>query len=347
MIKTRITRRQFSNGACRLGAAAGMCPAFARAQQNYPSRPVRFILPFRRRGRRRHHLAAGRGEARRQARAAVRGGKSAGPGRHRGGARRALAAARRLYDRPRHQRHLDQRRHLQGAAVRSGEVFATISTIGSFDLVFATNAESEFKTLQDFIKAAREQPGKLNVGTINVGGTQNLAAELFKSLAGLNFQIVPYRGTPDVIVALLRNDVQMHGRVLCPDEVDAARQQDPRGRHLGHPALAVPRRRSHGRPGRRCGLRGDLVERPVRSGRDAGGDHQPVEQDDPRDRGDARSEAALRGSRHRSPGQHARAVEGAACRATSRNGRRSSSAPAFRSNRGASSPARDGGLAED
>jgi tripartite-type tricarboxylate transporter receptor subunit TctC len=75
--------------------------------------------------------------------------------------------------------------------------------------VLATNAESELKTLADFIKAARAQPGKLNVGTITVGGTQNLAAELLKSSAGLNFQIIPYRGTPDVIVALLRNDVQL------------------------------------------------------------------------------------------------------------------------------------------
>jgi tripartite-type tricarboxylate transporter receptor subunit TctC len=87
--------------------------------------------------------------------------------------------------------------------------FATISTIGAFDLVFASNVDSEFKTMQDFMKAAREQPGKLNVGTINVGGTQNLAAELLKSSAGLNVQIIPYRGTPDVIVALLRNDVQL------------------------------------------------------------------------------------------------------------------------------------------
>jgi tripartite-type tricarboxylate transporter receptor subunit TctC len=87
--------------------------------------------------------------------------------------------------------------------------FATISTIGAFDLFFATNIDSELKTLADFIKAAREQPGKLNVGTINVGGTQNLAAELLKSSAALNFQIIPYRGTPDVIVALLRNDVQL------------------------------------------------------------------------------------------------------------------------------------------
>jgi tripartite-type tricarboxylate transporter receptor subunit TctC len=87
--------------------------------------------------------------------------------------------------------------------------FAPISLIGNFDLVFATNADSEFKTLADFLKAARERPGKLDVGTIAVGSTQNLGAELFKAQAGLNFQIVPYRTTPDVIVALLRNDIHL------------------------------------------------------------------------------------------------------------------------------------------
>ena len=87
--------------------------------------------------------------------------------------------------------------------------FTTISALGNFDLVFATNAESEFRTLADVLKAAREQPGKLNIGTIAVGSTQHLGAELLKSLAGVNIQIVPYRATPEVIVALLRNDVQL------------------------------------------------------------------------------------------------------------------------------------------
>jgi putative tricarboxylic transport membrane protein len=87
--------------------------------------------------------------------------------------------------------------------------FALISTLGAFDLVFVVNAQSPFRTLQDFIKAARDQPGKLNVGTITVGGTQNLGAELFKSSAGLDFQIIPYRGSPEIIVSLLRNDVQL------------------------------------------------------------------------------------------------------------------------------------------
>jgi tripartite-type tricarboxylate transporter receptor subunit TctC len=87
--------------------------------------------------------------------------------------------------------------------------FALVSMVGTFDLVLAVNAQSEYKTLADFVKAAQANPGKLNIGTIAVGGTQNLGGELFKSVAGLNVQIVPYKNSPDIVVALLRNDVQM------------------------------------------------------------------------------------------------------------------------------------------
>lgn len=87
--------------------------------------------------------------------------------------------------------------------------FEPVSMVGTFDLVFVVNSQSEYKTLGDFIKAAKSQPGKLNIGTISVGGTQNLGAELFKSMADLNVQIVPYKNSPDIVVALLRNDVQM------------------------------------------------------------------------------------------------------------------------------------------
>ncbi len=87
--------------------------------------------------------------------------------------------------------------------------FAMVSMVGTFDLVFVVNSESEYKTLGDFIKAAKAQPGKLNIGTIAVGGTQNLGGELFKSLGNLDVQIIPYKTSPDIVVALLRNDVQM------------------------------------------------------------------------------------------------------------------------------------------
>jgi len=42
-----------------------------------------------------------------------------------------------------------------------------------------------------------------------VGGTQNLGAELFKTMANIDVHIVPYRTSPEITVGLLRNDVQM------------------------------------------------------------------------------------------------------------------------------------------
>ncbi len=62
--------------------------------------------------------------------------------------------------------------------------FEPISSLGFFDFVFATGAGSEFRTLAEFIAAAKARPGALNVGTINIGSTQNLSAELFKTAAG-------------------------------------------------------------------------------------------------------------------------------------------------------------------
>ena len=87
--------------------------------------------------------------------------------------------------------------------------FDMISTLGTFDLVFAVNAGSPFRTLADFVAAAKAAPGKLNVGTVNVGGTQNLGAELLKTAAGIDVQIVPFRNSPDIVVGLLRDDVHM------------------------------------------------------------------------------------------------------------------------------------------
>jgi|SRR5450755_2028219 tripartite-type tricarboxylate transporter receptor subunit TctC len=87
--------------------------------------------------------------------------------------------------------------------------FEMISTLGTFDLVFAVNAASPYKTLVDFITATRVSPGKLNIGTVNIGSTQNLGAELLKLAARIDVQIVPYRNSPDILAGLLRDDVQM------------------------------------------------------------------------------------------------------------------------------------------
>jgi tripartite-type tricarboxylate transporter receptor subunit TctC len=87
--------------------------------------------------------------------------------------------------------------------------FAPVSSLGFFDFIFATNADSEFKTLADFIAAAKAKPGALNVGTINVGSTQNLSAELFKTAADIDFVVIPYRGTPDLLVSTMQGNLAL------------------------------------------------------------------------------------------------------------------------------------------
>jgi tripartite-type tricarboxylate transporter receptor subunit TctC len=87
--------------------------------------------------------------------------------------------------------------------------FVPVSSMGYFDFIFVTQASAPYPTLAEFIKAAKQKPGALNVGTINVGSTQNLAAQLFKSTAGVDVTIVPFRSSPEVLIALLRGDIQL------------------------------------------------------------------------------------------------------------------------------------------
>ena len=87
--------------------------------------------------------------------------------------------------------------------------FASTSTVSFFDLLIVAKADSPLKNVQDVIKAAKANPGKLNIGTINPGSTQNLAAELFRNVAGIEVQIVPFRTSADMATALLRGDIDV------------------------------------------------------------------------------------------------------------------------------------------
>jgi tripartite-type tricarboxylate transporter receptor subunit TctC len=87
--------------------------------------------------------------------------------------------------------------------------FAPISTVAYFDLLILAQAQSPLRSINDVIAAARANPGRFNVGTINPGSTQNLSAELLKAATGVNMTIVPYRSTPEVLTALLRDDVHV------------------------------------------------------------------------------------------------------------------------------------------
>lgn len=94
--------------------------------------------------------------------------------------------------------------------------FTPLSTLGFFDIAVVTAADSKFKTLAELLAFARAHPGQLNVGSINIGSTQNLAAELFKSTAGVDMQIVPFNGTPAVVNALRGGQIDAAVEILAP-----------------------------------------------------------------------------------------------------------------------------------
>lgn len=87
--------------------------------------------------------------------------------------------------------------------------FTPISTTASYGLVITTKADSPYKTISDVIAYAKAHPGTINFGTINAGSAQNLSAELFRIMAGLDVTIVPYKTTPDLASAVLRGDVDV------------------------------------------------------------------------------------------------------------------------------------------
>ena len=87
--------------------------------------------------------------------------------------------------------------------------FTPISGMSDFDYILLVNYQSKFKSLKDFVEAARAQPGKLNVGTAAPGTTPNLTALLLKRAAGIDFVVIPFRGASDLSVALLRNDIDL------------------------------------------------------------------------------------------------------------------------------------------
>ena len=94
--------------------------------------------------------------------------------------------------------------------------FEPISTLGFFDIAIVVNENSKYLQLKDLIQTAQANPGKINIASINIGSTQNLAAELFKHSTSLDVQVVPFNGTPAVITALRGGQVDAGVEILGP-----------------------------------------------------------------------------------------------------------------------------------
>jgi len=94
--------------------------------------------------------------------------------------------------------------------------FAMISTVGYFSMVIVTGANSKYKTLQEVIAAAKQNPGRLNIGTITPGGTQHLAGELFRSSSGMDALVVPHKTTGEVVIGVRNGNLDVGVDFIAP-----------------------------------------------------------------------------------------------------------------------------------
>src|SRR6201746_1196536 len=86
---------------------------------------------------------------------------------------------------------------------------APIAPINSSDLVIVMHPSVPAKTLAEFIALAKSQPGKLNYASSGQGTPYHMAGELFKTMAGIDVVHVPYRNSGEARSGVIGGQVQM------------------------------------------------------------------------------------------------------------------------------------------
>jgi tripartite-type tricarboxylate transporter receptor subunit TctC len=94
--------------------------------------------------------------------------------------------------------------------------FAPAGLIASMPVALLAHPSFPARTIGDVVAIAKKEGSKFNIGTSAVGTGGYLSAELFKSIAGIDAAIIPYKGTGQVMNDLLGNHVPIAFGVLPP-----------------------------------------------------------------------------------------------------------------------------------
>jgi tripartite-type tricarboxylate transporter receptor subunit TctC len=88
--------------------------------------------------------------------------------------------------------------------------FTEIAPLAIQPNVLVVNTDSPYKTLMDFVKAAKEKPGSINLGHAGIGSSTHLNTEKFIAAADIKVTEIPFKGTPEVVAAIFSGDVQAY-----------------------------------------------------------------------------------------------------------------------------------------
>ena len=196
-------RHVLALAACALAAAAA--PALA---QDYPSKPITFVVPFAA-GSATDQLARALGQA------VTTATKQAVVVENKGGASGMIAAqqvARSAADgytvlittNTTHAANQHLYKKLPYDAVKD---FAPVAGLGKGGQVLVVRADAPYRNVGDLLAAAKKQPGKLSFGSGS--SSSRVAGEMLKQLAGVDLMHVPYKSNPLAITDLLGGQIDL------------------------------------------------------------------------------------------------------------------------------------------
>ena len=112
--------------------------------------------------------------------------------------------------------------------------FAPVSLVGIAPLILTANNDLPAKDVKELIAYAKANPGKLSFGSSGIGAAAHLTTELFKQTAGIDMVHVPYKGTAPALQDLIGGSIQiLVGRAQHADAAGARRQGQGAGHVLG------------------------------------------------------------------------------------------------------------------
>lgn len=186
---------------------AGLAPLASAQAQAFPSKPVTLIVPWPAGGSTDRHL---RGLAEIASRHLGQpivienkpgGGGTLGPG------TMALNARPDGYTIAQYPLGMLRIPHMQKTAWHPLNDFSFIIGVTGYTFGFVVKADSPYKSFNDYIAAARQQPGKINYGSTGQGTSPHLLMEELADAAKVELNHVPYKGNADLMQAVLGGHV--------------------------------------------------------------------------------------------------------------------------------------------
>ncbi len=204
MTTPNITRRQI---VLAVGGSTLLAPFGAAQAQAYPARPINLIVPWPAGGSTDRHLRTLAEIASKHLGQTIvienkpGGGGTLGPG------TMAMTAKPDGYTLAQLPMGMLRMPHMQKVPWDPLKDFTYILGVSGYTFGFTVRADSPYKTFNDYIEAARKQPGKIDYGSTGIGTSPHLLIEELAAAAKVTLNHVPFKGNADLTQALLGGHV--------------------------------------------------------------------------------------------------------------------------------------------